>query len=273
MVRKFPESSFDFGEETTSAEVVLVCSFCDVGEGVVIVGERNSVRRERFDVARKRRDVVLCSENASELFDGEMFEGDSDRDSADELSQETEANKIVGRLWQRRQFVFSTSLECARKDKEDVFCAECLWFVVSLAILVPESLERSQRNLEVFHEFQHALLDVSGIYAAENSFARLANFVDLVDVYRPELGRLEISVALFDQLLYDISDVLPDVSSRRKLGCITLYQGRCGQVGGRSNEVRLAAAARTPQQHVLLVKMSFKPRRILQASSRVVIVV
>jgi hypothetical protein len=98
------------------------------------------------------------------------------------------------------------------------------------------------------------LLDaLAGHIAGDRGVVRLAgDLVDLVDVDDPVLGLLDFIVAVLQQLLDDVLDVLTDISSLGKRSRIGDGERHVEEPGQRFRKQRLATTGRTNEQHIAL---------------------
>src|SRR6185312_6140479 len=119
-----------------------------------------------------------------------------------------------------------------------------------LRVLAP-ALRRNGGD-RAFDQLQQRLLyTLAGDVAGDRGVVRLAgDLVDLVDVDDARLCLLDVVVALLQQLLDDVLDVLTDVARFGERGRIGDRERHVQQARERLGEQRLAAAGRADQQDV-----------------------
>jgi hypothetical protein len=105
-----------------------------------------------------------------------------------------------------------------------------------------------------FDQLQERLLHaLAGDVARDRRVVALAgDLVDLVDVDDAALRLLDVVVALLQELLDDVLDVLADVARFRERRCIRDHEGDVEQARERLREERLAGAGGADEQDVRL---------------------
>ena len=140
--------------------------------------------------------------------------------------------------------------EGAAADEEDIAGVDLQEFL--LRVLAPAlGRHRGDRALD---ELQQRLLHaLAGDVAGDRGVVGLArDLVDLVDVDDAGLGLLDVVVALLQELLDDVLDVLADVAGLGERRRIRDREGHVQEPRQRLGEQRLAAAGRADQQDVAL---------------------
>ena len=208
----------------------------------------------------------------------ELVHGRDDRQAADELGDQPEAEQVLGHhlrraarrspptCFERMSAPKPTAFlpiraaddlvepgERAAADEEDVRRVDREELLVRM--LAPAlRRHRGDRPLEDLQErLLHALArDV----ARDRRVVRLArDLVDLVDVDDPGLGLLDVEVGGLDQLQEDVLDVLADVAGLGQRGRVGDRERDVEDPRERLREQRLAAAGRAEQQDVRLLQL------------------
>jgi hypothetical protein len=111
---------------------------------------------------------------------------------------------------------------------------------------------RRHRSQRAFDELQQRLLHAfAGNVARDRRvFALARDLVDFVDVDDARLRLLDVVVALLQQLLDDVLDVLTDVAGFGQRGGVGDRERHVEQARQRFGQQRLARTGRTDQQDV-----------------------
>src|SRR5690606_10249684 len=143
--------------------------------------------------------------------------------------------------------------ERAAADEQDVRGID----LQELLLRVLASALRRYRGDRALDQLQKRLLHaLARDVTRDRRVARLArDLVDLVDVDDARLRLLDVVVALLQQLLDDVLDVLADVARLRQRGGVRNRERHVQQARERLREQRLAAARRANQQDVALRKL------------------
>ena len=115
---------------------------------------------------------------------------------------------------------------------------------------------RSNRTLDQLE--QRLLNAFTGYIAGDGRVVGLTrNFVDLVDVDDTHLGLLDIVIALLQQLLNDVLDVLTHVTGFGQGGGVSNSKGHIQQASQGFGQQRLTGTGRADQQDVALAQLDF----------------
>ena len=113
---------------------------------------------------------------------------------------------------------------------------------------------RWHRRDRAFDQLEQRLLDALARHVARDRrvIALARDLVDLVDIDDAALRLLDVVVALLQQFLDDVLDVLADVTRFGKRRCIRDHEWHVEQARQRLRQQRLAGAGRPDQQDVAL---------------------
>src|SRR5690606_17297901 len=197
----------------------------------------------------------------------ELFQGRDDRQAADELGDEPELDQVlrldVGQQLADARLAFARleigdetdaalrravhddlleARERAAADEQDVRGID----LQELLLRVLASALRRYRGDRALDQLQKRLLHaLARDVTRDRRVVRLArDLVDLVDVDDARLRLLDVVVALLQQLLDDVLDVLADVARLRQRGGVRNRERHVQQARERLREQRLAAARR-----------------------------
>ncbi len=153
-------------------------------------------------------------------------------------------------FWVRLRMIFSRPGERAAADEQDVGGVDLQELL--LRMLAPAL--RRHRGDGALDELQQRLLHaLARDVARDRRVVGLArDLVDLVDVDDAGLRLLDVVVALLQQLLDDVLDVLADVAGLGERRGIGDRERHIQQPRQRLGQQRLAAAGRADQQDVAL---------------------
>jgi hypothetical protein len=117
---------------------------------------------------------------------------------------------------------------------------------------------RRHRGHGALDQLQQRLLHaLAGHVAGDRRVVRFAgNLVDLVDVDDAYLGLLDIVVALLQQLLDDVLDVLTDIARLGQRGRVSDRERHVEQARQRLGEQRLARPRRARREDVALTELN-----------------
>ena len=110
-----------------------------------------------------------------------------------------------------------------------------------------------------FDQFEQRLLNAFARHIPRDAgvvrFAR--DLVDLIDVHDAVLRFVDFVIAVLQQLLNDVLDVLTDITGFGQRGRIRDDEGHIQQAGESLRKKRLAASSRPHQQNVALGQLNF----------------
>ena len=146
-------------------------------------------------------------------------------------------------------------VEGSAADEQDVGRVHLYEILVRM---LPAALRRHRCN-GAFYQLQQRLLHAfAGNVARDRRVVRFPrNLVDLVDIDDAALGLVHVVVAVLQQLLDDVLDVLADVTRFGQGGRVGDDEGNVKQPRQRLRQQRLARARGSDQQNVRLRQFDF----------------
>ena len=112
---------------------------------------------------------------------------------------------------------------------------------------------RHHRDVAIFHQLEQVGLNTPTRDITPPAFAPCGQFVHLIEVDDPVLGPLHVAAGLADEITDQVVHIAAHIARLAELGGIGLHERHPDELGRRSDEVGLAHAGRTEEQHVLLL--------------------
>src|SRR6266853_269363 len=219
--------------------------------------------------------ILRLDQNLNQCRVVELFQRRDDRQAADELRNQTELDQILRLgLAQKPAQVLAVvgtqhlgaeadarfrgaladdllqSVECPATDEKDVGGVD----LDELLVRVLSPALRGHRRDRAFDQLEQRLLHaLAGYVTGDRGVVALArNLVDFVDVDDATLRLVDVVIALLQQLLDNVFDVLADVACLGQ-GCgIGNHEGNVEQARERLGQQRLTGAGGPDQQDVAL---------------------